>query len=332
MPVSRLVGLEEHLVWPSVLQAWTSTPRRRRNLSFAASTHGESGRRLVEVGAERISAMDQTGLDVQVLSLSTPGLQDLDATDALGLQASSNDRLAEVVASRPDRFHGFATLATQAPERAAKELERSVTDLSLDGAMIFSRTRGRNVDDAGLWSVYEAAESLCAPLYLHPATPPSAIRAECYEGLGEAVGSALATHCIGWHYDTGLQLMRLILSGVLDRFPDLQVIIGHWGELVLFYLERLAPLQMVAALPRPLIDYVRSQVHVTPSGMLSHRYLAWTLDLIGPERIMFATDYPFEPASRAGARNFLDSADVDDDTRENIGHGNWDRLRHRIRR
>ena len=333
MPTTRLIGLEEHVVWPEVLDHWSRSQARWPDLSWAASSHGEPGRRLAEIGADRIAAMDRTGLDAQVLSLSTPGLQNLDPADALELQQRSNDALAEVVRDRPDRFGGFDTLATTAPGGAAAELGRAVTDLGLDGAMIFSRTRGRPADDPALWPVYEVAEALRAPLYLHPTTPPAAVRADCYDGLGDdAVSAALATHCVGWHFDTGVQLLRLILSGVFDRFPELQIIVGHWGELVAFYLERLAPLEQVARLPRPLVDYFRTQVHVTPSGMLSTRYLMWTVDVLGADRIMFSTDYPFEVASREGARDFLDQAPLNDRTRDLIAHGNWDRLRGGIRR
>ena len=122
------------------------------------------------------------------------------------------------------------------------------------------------------------------------------------------------------------------LSGVFDRFPDLQVIIGHWGEVVLFYLERIEHLVAAAKLERPLSEYVRSNVFVTPSGMLSPRYLRWAIEILGAERILFSTDYPFEPASQGGARRFLEAADLSDADREKIASANWERLCAGIRR
>jgi len=330
--VQKLVGLEEHVVWPGVVTKWSRLSPKWRDLSFTASTTGDTGRRLAEVGPERLEAMDRTGLDMQVLSLSTPGVQNLSAADATTLQSISNDALAETVRARPDCFGGFAALATSEPASAAKELERAIRTLNLDGAMIFGRTRAESADSPSMWPIYEVAAALRAPLYLHPATPPHPIRFGSYDGFGDAVSAALATHRLGWHYDTGVQLIRLILSGVLDRFPDLQIIVGHWGEMVLFYLERLAPLEAIAKLPRPLIDYFRSQVYVTPSGMQSDRYLAWAMDILGPERIMFSTDYPFEPASTSGARTYLTDASLDERQRELIASENWNQLRSAIRR
>ena len=193
--------------------------------------------------------------------------------------------------------------------------------------MLFGRTRDRNFDHPDFWPIFEAAAALRAPLYLHPQTPPLSVRAAYYSGLDDAVNAAFATHGIGWHYDAGVQVLRLILSGVFDRFPSLQVILGHWGELVLFYLDRLEHLAAIAKLPRPLSDYVRNNLLVTPSGILSQQYLRWAIEIVGIDRILFATDYPFEISSRGGgARRFLQEADLTDADREKIASDNWNRL------
>ena len=328
----RIVGLEEHFATRSVIDAWLERDRGRSDPAISASTLGVPAERLLDLAQDRLTAMNEAGVDVQVLSLTTPGLHDLPAEQALDLQRATNDLIAQTVRSQPDRFQGFATLATPAPGQAARELERAVTELGLNGAMLFGRTGDRNLDHPDFWPILEMAASLRAPLYLHPQTPPSPVRAACYDGLGADVSGALATHGIGWHYEAGLQLLRLILAGVFDRLPDLQIIVGHWGEVVLFYLDRIDQLAAVAKLQRKPSDYVRSNVLVTPGGIFSHRYLRWTVEVIGADRILFATDYPFVPVEPGGARRFLAETDLSPTEQEGIASGNWDRICAGIRR
>ena len=328
----RIIGLEEHFVTDDVLGAWRALDPQWQDLALKPSTEGDTARRLAELDGRRFVAMEETGLGASVLSLSTPGVQNLERADAVALQTASNDLLADAVRAHPGRLQGLAALATPAPAEAARELERAVTRLGLNGAMLFGRTREHNLDHTGFWPIFEAAEALNAPLYLHPQSPPPAIRAAYYRGFGDPADAALATFGIGWHYETGVQLLRLILSGVFDRFPALQVITGHWGEVVLFYLERIEKIPAVAKLARPLTDYFRSNVFLTPSGMFSQRYLRWATEIVGAERILFATDYPFEFAPHGGARRFLEDADLSDADREKIASGNWDRLCADIRR
>lgn len=328
----RIIGLEEHFVTDDVLGAWRALDPRWQDLALKPSTEGDRARRLAELDGRRFAAMEETGLDVQVLSLSTPGVQNLDRAEAVALQTASNDLLADTVRAHPGRLQGLAILATPAPAEAARELERAVTKLGLNGAMLFGRTREHNLDHAGFWPIFEAAEALNAPLYLHPQSPPPAVRAAYYRGFGDPADAALATFGIGWHYETGVQLLRLILSGVFDRFPALQVITGHWGEVMLFYLERIEKMPAVSKLARPLADYFRSNVFLTPSGIFSQRYLRWVTEIAGAERVLFATDYPFEFAPHGGARRFLQDADLSGADREKIASGNWDRLCAGIRR
>lgn len=328
----KLIGLEEHFVIPEVLAAWHDLEPKWRDVSLYQADGGDSGRRLPDLGDERIAAIDQAGIDVQVLSLTNPGVQNLEAADAVALQRRSNDVVAEAVRAHPERFQGFATLATPAPQAAARELERAVTTLGLNGAMLYGRTRERNLDHADNWPIFEAAEALRAPLYLHPQSPQPSVREATYGGFGEATDAAFATFGVGWHYETGVQLLRMILAGVFDRFPALQVVTGHWGEAVLFYLERVDRLGQIAKLDRPISDYFRTNVSVTSSGIWSQRYLRWAIEVLGVERILFATDYPyvFNPDGRA--RRFLEEADLTQTDKEAIAHGNWERLVAAIRR
>lgn len=328
----RIIGLEEHFVTADVLAAWHALDPQWQDVALKASSEGQTARRLADLGPERFAAMDDTGLDVQVLSLSAPGVQSLVPAEATALQVAANDVLADAVRAHPDRLQGFAALATPAPDAAARELERAVTTLGFRGALLSGRTRERSLDHPSFSPIFEAAAALRAPLYLHPQTPPPAVRAAYYNGFADATDAAFATFGIGWHYEDGVQLLRLILGGVFDRYPGLQVVVGHWGEVVLFYLERLEQLAAVARLPRPMADYVRQHVLVTPSGLFSHRYLRWAAEVVGVERILFSTDYPFETAPRGGARRFLEEADLSQADREKIASGNWDRLCADIRR
>jgi uncharacterized protein len=325
-----MIALEEHIAIPEVVKAWRALPAARQDLALAHSSEGDSGRRLQELGEQRLAAMDAQGIDVQVLSLTAPGVQNLDPGPATDLARDVNDRIAAAVHDRPERFQGFATLPTPAPDQAAAELERAVRTLGLDGALLFGRTGDRNLDAQEFRPIFEVAEALRAPLYLHPQSPPSGVRTAYYDGLGDAVDAAFATHGLGWHFETGIQLIRLILAGVLDRHPGLQLIVGHWGEVVLFYLERLAPLAAAAKLQRPLAEYFTTNVSITPSGMISPRYLGWAMETVGAERIMMATDYPFvlpEPGAAAALLAGLAPAE-----RDAIARANWTALRAGIRR
>ena len=326
-----IIALEEHLATDEVMRLGKSVDPRWRDDSAGMMQPGSPmATRLGDLGDERIRLMDESGVDVQVLSLTAPGVQNLGPAEAGDAASRVNDLIASTVAARPDRFQGFATLPTPDPAAAARELERAVGQLGLEGAMIFGRTRDRNADAPEFAPIYEAATALRVPLYLHPQIPDRPVRDSYYSGLGDELDLNLAMGGIGWHYGTGLQLLRLILSGTFDRFPDLQIIAGHWGEVVLFYLERIDILSSSAKkLKRPVADYFRSNVYVTPSGIFSQRYLRWAIEVVGIDRILFSTDYPYVYQDKNWARTFLDESGLSVEDRTKIAHGNWDRLRER---
>ena len=198
--------------------------------------------------------------------------------------------------------------------------------------MLHGRTRERNLSEQEFWPIFEAAEALRVPLYLHPQSPQQGVRDAYYKGFGEGIDSLFARAGIGWHYETGIQIIRMILAGVFDRFPNLTIVTGHWGEVVLFYLDRADMLSGAAKLPRTISEYFRQHVYVTPSGLFSHRYLNWALEVLGAEHILFATDYPFANAARGSARNFLATAQLSERDRNMIASENWDRLCSKIAR
>jgi predicted TIM-barrel fold metal-dependent hydrolase len=328
----RTIGTEEHFVTDEVVTAWSRLDPDARDDARASVPPGELGERLREVGERRIAAMDEAGLEVQVISLTAPGLHSLPAADATRLQVETNDRIAELVGAHPDRLQGFATLAMPAPAAAAQELERAVTKLGLNGALLFGRTGERNLDHADNWPVFEAAASLRAPLYIHPQLSQPRVRAALYSGFGDAIDTAFAAFGIGWHYETGVQFLRLALAGGFDRFPDLQVLLGHWGEVVLFYLDRADGLAMQAKLPQTFSEYARQNTYITAGGVYSERYLRWAAEVVGVERLMFATDYPYRPGPEGGVEHFLQAAGLDQADQERVASGNWDALVAGIRR
>jgi predicted TIM-barrel fold metal-dependent hydrolase len=318
----KIIALEEHLVTAPIADAW-----RRHDSGQERNLTGELGERLADVGEMRLAAMDEDGVDVQVLSQSTPGVQTLPAAEAVTLARESNDLMAAAVAAHPDRFEAFATLPTPDPDAAAAELERAVTQLGFKGAMPCGRTGERNLDHASYEGIWATAERLGVPLYMHPQTPARGVLDAYYGGFGAAIDGAFASPAIGWHYETGVQLLRAIIGGVFDRHPALQLILGHWGEVVLFYAERTAAaIDPVAGLQRPLIDYLRENVYYTPGGILSQRYLSWTLEMVGADRVMYAADYPYQRPGPGASRAFLERAQLSDAEREQIAHGNWERL------
>lgn len=323
----KIVAIEEHFGTPEIREAWSRLGAPHRDDSQGLFAGGEVEERLEDLSDARIRHMDECGVDMQVLSLTTPGVQNLEAADALPLARRANDLVAAAVRRRPDRFAGFATLPTPSPAEAARELERAVSDLGLQGAMLCGRTRERNADHPDFLPIYKAAAALRVPLYMHPQIPRHGVRDVYYSGLGEELNLQFATGGIGWHYEAGIQVLRLILSGVFDRFPDLQVIAGHWGEVVLFYLERIDLLSKAAShLERPVAEYFHRNVHVTPSGVFSQRYLSWAVDVLGADRVLFSTDYPYQFAGGGGARRFLEDAVLSKDDKAKIAHGNWERL------
>ncbi|RZL06225.1 MAG: hypothetical protein EOO62_19320 [Hymenobacter sp.] len=164
------------------------------------------------------------------------------------------------------------------------------------------------------------------PLFIHPQIPQQAVRDALYAGFSPAVDISFATFGLGWHYEAGIQFVRLILAGVFDAYPDLQIILGHWGEVVLFYLDRLQNLGRVATLQRPIADYFRQNLYVTASGMWSHPYLQQALALVGPERLLFSTDYPYQYHPGQPGRRFLEETALSADQRALFAHGNWERL------
>ena len=285
----------------------------------------EIGPRAADVGAGRIAEMDAHGIDMQILSYSNPS-QLAPPGQGIALTRAANDRLAEAVQAHPDRFAGFATLPWQDPEAAATELERAVRQLGLKGTLLIGRPGQTFLDDARHQCVLAKLDALRVPLYVHPGVPLPQVQQPYYAGLGTEVSARLSLFGWGCHAEAGVQVIRMILSGVFDRFPGLRVISGHWGEMVPFYLQRLddAMPPAVTGLSRTITETYRSQVYVTPSGMLNRPHFDFIHTVMGADRILYAVDYPY--LTNTGARAFLEQLPISQQDREKIAHGNAEAL------
>ncbi|HEY0813741.1 MAG TPA: amidohydrolase family protein [Pseudonocardia sp.] len=324
----KIIALEEHYLDPAVAAAGAPPGLAGQGgdggdpsvkLSYTPSPE-----QLTDLGEGRIRDMDAYGIDVQILSsLST---QQLSAAVAVGLVEQTNNKLAAAVRAHPDRFAGFAALPTSVPEAAADELARGVTELGFVGTLIMGRTEGQFLDHPRFDPILKRAAELDVPIYLHPGVPPAGTTAENYSGLAPLVSARFATTAWGWHNETGVHFIHLVLSGVLDRYPNLQIILGHWGELVPFYLDRLdeALPRVVTRLDRTFGEYMRENVYVTPSGLFTQANLRYCADVLGVDRIMYSVDYPF--IGNEQAATFLAEAEVSDSDREKIAHGNAEKL------
>ena len=320
-PTLRTITLEEHFATPAFID------------TAGQYLHGYPALvdQLCDLDAGRIAAMDAAGIDVQVLSLTAPGVEQLDAPAAVALARATNDHLADAVRRHPRRFAAFAALPTLVPDTAADELERTVREHGFCGALINGHTRGRYLDEAFFWPILERAQALAVPLYLHPTPPPQPVVAAAYTGnYAPAVAFGLATAGWGWHVDTATHVLRLVLSGIFDRFARLQVVIGHMGESLPWMLGRIErafghpSMVEITHLERPIGAYFRENLHYTFSGFNELSLFRLLREQVGVERILFSADYPF--ASMAEARAFLDELPVSAAEKAQIAHGNAERL------
>ena len=318
----RVITVEEHFATPAFFEGTghemvvlaNSDPRAAKMLPL-----------LYDVGAGRVALMDAAGIDMQVMSLTSPGVEQLNAAEAIAHSRETNDQLAEAIKKYPQRLGGFAAVPTAAPDKAAQELERRVREQKFAGAIVNGHHQGRYLDDQFFWPILECAETLGVPIYLHPTRPPHAVIEASFGGLPPIVTYAFSGPGWGWHVETAVHVIRIILGGVFDRFPKLQIAIGHLGEGLTGMFQRLdvmAP--AMTGLKRPITAYLRENLHYSFSGF---NYTATFLNLlleVGVERIMFSVDHPYQ--SMPLARAFLDQLPVSAADKERIAHGNAEKL------
>lgn len=311
----KRIALEEHFLAPGFEEYWLKTVE-----DVDPALYGQVLARLNDFGEQRLSAMDTSGIGMSVLSLAGPGVQiEPDKAKATKLARQANDFLATQMQKAPDRYLGFAHLAVQDAKAAADELERCVRDLKFSGAMINGHTNGQYLDYPDTYPLWERAEALGVPLYLHPADPITPMPAlDGYRGLKRATWE--------WTVETGTHALRIVFSGLFDRFPKAKLALGHLGETLPYQLWRFdsrAKLYGVKLNRRPS-DYIRDNLVVTTSGMFSFEPIDCALKALGRENVMYSADYPFENPAEAGA--FMDELPLDPDVIADISYNNAARM------
>jgi predicted TIM-barrel fold metal-dependent hydrolase len=266
--------------------------------------------------------MDRVGIDIQVVSHGASSPSSLDHPDAVTLCRTVNDALAQQISEHPSRFRGFATIPLHDPDAAANEMRRCVEQLGFVGTLVTGTCGGLFLDDTRFDPVLAAAEEVDLPIYVHPGMPQAAVSTAYYAGAWPtAVQTVFAGPGFGWHAEAGIHVLRLILSGALDRHPNLKLISGHWGELAAGWLDRFDEVfAWTGTLDRPVSEYYREHVWITPSGMYGQSQLDYHLTQVGAERIIHSEDFPY--VVRDNVSDFLEQAALTDDQRNAIAHRN----------
>ena len=312
----KVIAIEEHYYDPDVVANFTGVDAR---------TGGFVREKLEEVGEARIKSMDEAGIDVQVLSHGAPSTQKMDAETAVRVATAANDKLHEICRNHPERFAGFAALPTADPLASANELERCVDKLNFKGAMIHGLTGGDTFfDERQFWPIYERAQALDVPLYIHPANPHPAV-VDAY--LKDYVERFPGVMNAGWGFtmETATAGIRIVLSGVLEEYPDTKIILGHLGETLPFLMWRID-----LALNRPgndgvaFRDLFSSHFYITTSGFFSDPAMWCCIQEMGVDRILFAIDYPFVP--NAPGPEWMERLMLNAEDKAKILHGNAERL------
>jgi uncharacterized protein len=324
----RTVALEEHFTVPAIAGRIDKAVLARRGFRPRTLPKGAPNplEQLPEIGERRLKSMDDAGLSVQVLSNSGAGPDLVPGPDGVAMARETNDYLAKVIAGRPDRFAGFATLPLQSPDAAAKELARTVKELGFVGAMVHGTTEGRFLDHPSFDVILAAAEELDVPIYIHPHIPPEPVRQAYFSDLPAGAGRVLETAGWGWHSETAVHVLRMVVAGTLDRHRRLKLIIGHMGEMLPMMMDRADKVFAIDIdhLQRPVSRTILDQVWITTSGIFDEPPFLAALLTFGIDRIMFSVDYPF--AADALGREFLNRISLSPADMEKLTHRNADAL------
>jgi uncharacterized protein len=313
----KVIALEEHMLPRDIIESAGIDIGLRANKKAAG---------LDDLGPGRLQIMDDAGIDIQVLSALSNNVQDLPPAQSVAVSREINDRMATTVAGHPDRYKAFATLPMTDPEGAVDELKRGVEELGFLGAMIHGQTHGIFLDHPSVRPILAAAVRLDVPIYVHPAPPPTTIFDTYYSGLTPEVGACLSTSGWGWHSETAMHVLRMVVQGVFEELPELKIIIGHMGEGLPFHIDRIEDMlsPVVTGQSLTVAETLRRNLYLTTSGYNSDAPLLCALSTFGADRIMFSVDYPFGNSARAAT--YLESAPVSTTDREKIAHTNAELL------
>ncbi len=324
----RVVALEEHFTVPALAKRIDPAAITARGFKPRRPPIGRPNPMELapEIGERRLKSMDDAGITVQVLSNTGPGPDLVPGPDGVAMARELNDHLAAACAKYPGRFSGFAALPMASPEACATELRRAVKDLRFAGALINGTCEGRFLDHPRYDDLLAAAVELDVAIYVHPHLPPEPVRQAYYSGLEPGAGRVLESAGWGWHSETAIHVLRLVLAGTLDKHPKLKLIIGHMGEMLPVMLRRIdeSSAADVEHLKRPPSRQILDQVWITTSGIFSQPPFIAALQTFGIDRIMFSVNYPY--AQDAKGREFLDEVALSPSDLEKLAHGNADAL------
>lgn len=316
----KKIALEEAFSAPALEKYLEYTCR----LVTAAAPRAQLKAMLADLSDRRLAAMDAAGIELFVLSQTSPGLQvEPDTATAVALARQANDYLAEQISRAPARYKGFAHLAMQDPAGAAQELERCVRNYGFLGALINGNTNGVYLDDSRYYPFWEKAVELDVPVYLHPADP--AVQPAVLEGYPEMQGAVW-----GWSTDNSSHFLRLLFSGLFDRYPELRMILGHMGETLPYFMWRIDSRYAVTTegqqgkLKRKPSEYIRSNLVITTTGVCQDSALLCALAEMGDERVLFSVDYPYEETKTAA--DWIERAPITHEQREKICYRNAERV------
>lgn len=327
----RLITLEEHYTSEKINERAAKMMRESEKDQNAQKKDGhtkEMFQRVTDLGLGRIEYMDRMGIDAQIISVVDKVPSMLEAEYAVPLCSALNEELAEKTLRFPKRFYPLASLSIAAPSEAAKELEYCVKKCHFVGGVISGHYENRSYDDPWYFPIFEKAQELDVPIYLHPCRVDQDIADKYYTGKwSKKVQLELSGFGIGWHYDVGMQVVKMILAGIFDQLPNLKIIIGHWGEVVAYYMYRLDEIdQKDTGLKEKVSEYFKRNIYVNPSGMMYPSQFRFCLDNFGEDHILWGEDYPYRRPENI--RSMLEESDITEEQREKIAHGNAERILH----
>lgn len=329
----KIIALEEHMVSKSIGAAVAKTIQEAypyaQQFLHPAPADAPSTPDLFELGERRIAELDKAGIDMEVVSYTNP-TQWLKGDDAVNLAKQANDALYQNIKAYPDRFRAFATLPWNNPTAAADELKRTVYELGFVGTLISGRPQTGNVflDDKIYFPIWEALTDLDLPVYIHPNYTSIDACNAYYSGLNAQLDTILSAYGYGWHYEAGIQVIRMILAGVFEKFPTLKVLSGHWGEMVPYFLPRLDQMfkPEVTGLSDTITNIYKKHVWISPSGVYDTDTLQFCVNKLGIDQLVFSSDWPYVPMT--DARSFIDNSPLSDIHKEKFCHLTAEKLLH----
>lgn len=328
----KLITVEEHFMSKTIydaMQPYISKSTELEKARFQFVDHFVHTSDITEVGERRIAFMDANGISAQIIGYGNYSPMTLRKEDgAVEFCRLANDELYQSISRYPGRFYGYATLPMDDVDAAVSELERCVKELDFRGLMLNGPLNGQFFDDSRFFPVFKKASDLSVPVYIHPAEVSHVVSDHYYMGDWSLMTANLFSgFAIGWHYDTAMHLMRFILSGIFDKLPGLKIIVGHWGELLPYYFDRMnaALNPKVTGLNRCIKDYFYDHVYTNPSGMYYKDDFDFCRKVFHPEHLMWAQDYPYG-VNDAQVSTFLEEYGLSDQEKQRIAHENAEKL------